>query len=91
MGYVGLVVGACLADAGRDVMCADVDESRIEALKHGRVTVCEPGLESIVGHNLQEGRLQFTSDAAEVESTANALQTVQWISGKIRVSVHVSN
>ena len=64
-GYVGLVTGACLADVGHNVMCVDVDESKIEVLKKGRVPVYEPGLESLVRRNLEEGRLHFTADMAE--------------------------
>lgn len=68
-GYVGLVTAACLADVGHDVMCVDVDESRIEALKKGQVPIYEPGLDSLVSLNLETGCLQFTADAAQgVES-----------------------
>ncbi|MBN1856845.1 MAG: UDP-glucose/GDP-mannose dehydrogenase family protein [Dehalococcoidia bacterium] len=63
-GYVGLVVGACLADGGHDVVCVDVDESRVAALQNGKVPIYEPGLESMVGRTLAEGHLQFTTDTA---------------------------
>jgi UDPglucose 6-dehydrogenase len=64
-GYVGLVTGACLADVGHDVMCVDVDETKIEGLKQGRIPIYEPGLEPMVLRNHGEGRLHFTTDAAE--------------------------
>jgi UDPglucose 6-dehydrogenase len=63
-GYVGLVTGACLADAGNDVICVDVDAARIARLHGGEVPIHEPGLEELVQRNLQAGRLQFTTDAA---------------------------
>jgi len=61
-GYVGLVVGACLAETGNDVMCADVDAAKIEGLRSGRMPIYEPGLEPLVTRNGREGRLQFTTD-----------------------------
>ncbi len=61
-GYVGLVTGACLADAGHHVLCMDVDEKKIEGLKNGMIPIFEPGLEPIVKHNFEAGRLQFTTD-----------------------------
>jgi len=64
-GYVGLVVGACLADAGNDVICADVDESKIAKLKQGRIPIYEPGLEDLVVRNYEDERLRFTTDVGE--------------------------
>ena len=64
-GYVGLVTGACLADAGNHVVCVDVDERKIAMLKRGEVPIHEPGLEAIVRRNAEAGRLRFTLDAAE--------------------------
>jgi UDPglucose 6-dehydrogenase len=64
-GYVGLVTGACLADAGNHVMCVDVDERKIAMLKAGEVPIHEPGLDVIVKRNFDVGRLRFTTDAQE--------------------------
>ncbi len=61
-GYVGLVVGACLAETGNDVACADVDEDKIDALKRNHIPIYEPGLEPLVVNNQRDGRLQFTTD-----------------------------
>jgi UDPglucose 6-dehydrogenase len=64
-GYVGLVQGAILAEVGHDVLCVDVDVAKVEALKAGRIPIYEPGLEDIVKKGHSEGRLNFTTDAAE--------------------------
>ena len=64
-GYVGLVSGACLAEVGHDVLCMDVDQAKIDQLRAGTIPIWEPGLEPIVARNLAEGRLRFTTDAAE--------------------------
>jgi UDPglucose 6-dehydrogenase len=64
-GYVGLVTGACLADAGNDVVCVDVDERKIAMLKRGEVPIHEPGLDAMVKSNFDAGRLRFTTNAKE--------------------------
>ncbi len=64
-GYVGLVTGACLADVGHDVLCMDVDENKIEKLNNGQIPIYEPGLDSIVKHNVDAGRLNFTTDTEQ--------------------------
>jgi UDPglucose 6-dehydrogenase len=64
-GYVGLVTGACLADAGNDVLCVDVDEKKIAALKRGEVPIHEPGLDDLIRRNAEAERLRFTTSAKE--------------------------
>jgi UDPglucose 6-dehydrogenase len=62
-GYVGLVTGACLADAGNHVVCVDVDAGKIERLNRGEVPIHEPGLDALIKRNAEAGRLEFTTDA----------------------------
>lgn len=61
-GYVGLVVGACLANVGNRVICADIDAAKVAALRDAVVPFYEPGLSEIVRANLEAGRLRFTTD-----------------------------
>lgn len=61
-GYVGLVVGACLAETGNDVVCADVDARKIDALQENRIPIYEPGLDALVARNQGQQRLRFTTD-----------------------------
>ena len=61
-GYVGLVTGGCLADAGNQVLCVDIDEARIARLQNGEIPIYEPGLDEIVERTRKAGRLRFTTD-----------------------------
>ncbi|MDV6340821.1 UDP-glucose/GDP-mannose dehydrogenase family protein [Nitrosomonas sp. Is24] len=63
-GYVGLVTGACLADVGHNVVCIDVDQTKIDNLKKGVLPIWESGLDAIVERNVNAGRLQFTTNVA---------------------------
>ena len=62
-GYVGLVTGACLADAGNEVVCVDIDAAKIARLNAGEVPIHEPGLDELIARNREKGRLSFTTDA----------------------------
>lgn len=62
-GYVGLVTGACLADAGNEVVCVDIDEAKIARLNAGEVPIHEPGLDDLIARNRKKGRIRFTNDA----------------------------
>src|SRR3970040_900128 len=59
-GYVGLVVGACLAETGNDVTCADTNVEKIEGLRKNIIPIFEPGLDTMVERNQHEGRPRFT-------------------------------
>src|SRR2546430_13945943 len=61
-GYVGLVLGACLAENGNDCICVDKDEPKIAGLQAGRMPIYEPGLEEMVRHNMHEDRLTFATE-----------------------------
>lgn len=64
-GYVGLVTGACFAEAGNNVLCVDIDERKVEMLKRGESPIYEPGLDELLKKNLAAGRLSFTTSAEE--------------------------
>lgn len=64
-GYVGLVSGACFAELGNSVICADNDLKKIAALKKGVIPIYEPGLKELILHNLKKKRLKFSSSIKE--------------------------
>jgi UDPglucose 6-dehydrogenase len=64
-GYVGLVTGTCFAETGNDVICVDIDKTKVEKLSNGQITIYEPGLEKLFLRNLKEERLRFTTNLEE--------------------------
>ena len=74
-GYVGLVTGTCFAEVGNDVLCLDVDASKIATLERGGVPIHEPGLEALIRRNVAAARLRFTTDV----DAAVAHGTLQFI------------
>jgi UDPglucose 6-dehydrogenase len=64
-GYVGLVTGACFAEAGHDVMCTDIDAGRIAQLNAGGVPIYEEHLDEVLASAKKAGRISYTSDAGE--------------------------
>jgi UDPglucose 6-dehydrogenase len=72
-GYVGLVVGACLAETGNSVACADVDDGKIERLQKNVLPIYEPGLDAFVERNQRSGRLRFTTDVAAAIKSADVI------------------
>src|SRR5688500_17195104 len=67
-GYVGLVVGAGLADAGHHVVACDVDPDKIAVLRAGRVPIVEPGLGELCARGVAAGHLGFSTDVADLAS-----------------------
>ncbi len=72
-GYVGLVSGACFADFGHNVICVDLDQAKVDALKSGVMPIYEPGLEALVGNNASAGRLSFSTDLSASVANADAV------------------
>ncbi len=71
-GYVGLVTGTCFANTGNDVVCLDLDESKIERLQRGESPIYEPGLDELIERNLKSGRLKFTTDRSVAYTDAES-------------------
>jgi UDPglucose 6-dehydrogenase len=72
-GYVGLVTGSCLGEAGHEVIATDIDSARIKMLNSGRLPIYEPGLDRVLESASAAGRLQFTSDCAQAVRAADAI------------------
>ena len=72
-GYVGLVSGACFSEFGTDVVCVDKDVAKIQDLNEGRIPIFEPGLNRLVAHNVEAGRLSFSTDLAAALQGAGAV------------------
>jgi UDPglucose 6-dehydrogenase len=72
-GYVGLVSGSCLAEAGHDVVATDNDVTRIASLQAGIIPIYEPNLDKVLATVVREGRLRFTADSAEAVRSADVV------------------
>lgn len=70
-GYLGATHAACMAELGHEVMGVDVDESKIESLKSGKVPFYEPGLPEVLERNIEAGRLDFTTDYGQAAQFAD--------------------
>jgi UDPglucose 6-dehydrogenase len=72
-GYVGLVTGACFAQAGHRVTCVDVDRAKIATLSKGKVPIYEPGLPEVIAEGRRNNTLDFSSEPAAIAATADAI------------------
>ena len=72
-GYVGLVSGTCFAETGNNVVCVDIDKSKVEKMRNKQIPIFEPGLEVLFERNINEGRLHFTSDLKEAIKDAKII------------------
>lgn len=72
-GYVGLVSGTCFAETGIDVVCVDIDKSKIDKLNNGQIPIYEPGLKDIYTRNVEKGRLSFSTDIISSLNDADAI------------------
>ncbi|MCB1681929.1 MAG: UDP-glucose/GDP-mannose dehydrogenase family protein [Alphaproteobacteria bacterium] len=72
-GYVGLVSGTCFAEFGHTVVCVDKDSEKVEALKEGKIPIYEPGLEDLLGRQIEAGRIEFTTDIKTAVESAQAV------------------
>jgi UDPglucose 6-dehydrogenase len=72
-GYVGLVTGTCLAETGNDVICVDIDKSKVDKMKNGIVPIYEPHLDVIFERNIKQNRLSFTTDLASAVKDATII------------------
>src|SRR5262245_56521968 len=72
-GYVGLVVGACLAENGNTVLCVDNVPEKVDALRRGEIPIHEPGPGEMVPRNVREERLFFTTDLADAVRRSDIL------------------
>lgn len=82
-GYVGLVTGTCFAELGNNVVCVDIDQTKIAKLQKGDIPIYEPGLEELVRRNLKEKRLHFSTSAlTAIENSDVIFSAVQTPPGK---------
>jgi len=72
-GYVGLVTGTCLAETGNDVICVDINESKVQKMQNGEVPIYEPGLDLLFHRNIEQGRLTFTTTLADAIKDAQII------------------
>ena len=72
-GYVGLVSGAGISDYGHNVVCADIDISKIKRLQNGEIPIYEPGLEELINRNVQSNRLSFSSEVNKCIQRADVI------------------
>ena len=72
-GYVGLVTGTCFAETGNKVICVDINEEKVNAMKAGKIPIYEPHLDVLFERNIREGRLKFTTNLSEAVEQAQII------------------
>jgi UDPglucose 6-dehydrogenase len=72
-GYVGLVTGTCFAETGNKVICVDINEEKVNAMKAGKIPIYEPHLDVLFERNIREGRLKFTTNLQEAIEQAQII------------------
>src|SRR5271167_4272348 len=72
-GYVGLVTGTCFAETGNQVICVDINETKVEAMRKGKMPIYEPDLDVLFERNLKSGRLVFTTSLKEAVHKSDIL------------------
>lgn len=72
-GYVGLVTGTCFAETGVNVVCVDIDKSKVAMLRKGEVPIYEPGLDVLLERNIDKGRISFTTQLKKAIESADAI------------------
>jgi UDPglucose 6-dehydrogenase len=72
-GYVGLVTGTCFAETGNKVICVDINEEKVNAMKAGKIPIYEPHLDVLFERNIREGRLKFTTNLEEAVEQAQII------------------
>lgn len=72
-GYVGLVTGTCLAETGNNITCVDIVEEKVNKMKNGQLPIYEPGLDILFHRNIEQGRLQFTTNLADAVKDAQII------------------
>ncbi|WP_293783983.1 UDP-glucose/GDP-mannose dehydrogenase family protein [uncultured Pedobacter sp.] len=72
-GYVGLVTGTCLAETGNDVICVDINETKVKQMQNGEVPIYEPGLDLLFHRNIEQERLTFTTNVADAVKEAQII------------------
>lgn len=72
-GYVGLVTGTCFADTGNQVICVDIDETKVERMRNGEVPIYEPHLDTVFQRNIEAGRISFTTELKEAVDFAEII------------------
>ncbi len=72
-GYVGLVTGTCFAETGNEVICVDIDKSKVERMQKGEIPIYEPYLDTVFERNIRQGRLTFTTDLKDAVSKSTII------------------